>query len=345
MRAGTPYLRRIRSPLLAITIACATPVAAQVRYNTADTRVEILGLERWTRRMLEDSIAHYAPGQTLASAACMATLRGPLKFRDALVSQYPPGMGRPNAPAFLAIRVAEPGRPAAWRTLTSTAYPSLLPTYAPLIVSATDAKGAIWPGRLLNGFQYPDSLARQYVLPRLDSASRVDYERAATFVDAHRGAPDRELALRVLDSSSAYGNRMAAAMVLTNFPEDDQTWYALIRALRDPHEAVRWTAETALQRMPRRTINWAPVTTELRALVGGSNLTALDGVLRLLVETQVSPALGRAVLRGNDVWVMRLLTAEAPGAAARAKALLVAFNNGTDLGSKPDPWRKWIATR
>ena len=330
-------------PLLVISCAWVAPLPAQVRYDTANTRVEILGLERWTRRMLEDSIAHYAPGQTLASAACIATLRGPLKFRDAYVGHYPP---RPGAPAFLSIRLTEPGRPEAWRTMPQTAaYPSLLPAYAPLILPVTTAKGAIWPGRLLDGMQWPDSLARKYMVPGMDSAGRVDYERVFAFISSHRSAEDRQRALGALDSSGVYGNRIAAALVLSNFPEHDSTWYALARAVRDPHEAVRLAATTAIGRMPLRRIDWAPAAADLRALLGGANLWAMDDVLTLLVKTEVSPTLVRSLLRSNDQWILRLLTSEAPGTSVRAKALLVALHGGTDLGSTPGPWRAWIATR
>jgi hypothetical protein len=295
--------------------------------------------------MLEDSVAHYAPGQTLESAACMAVLRGPLKFRDAFVGHYPPGMGRPDAPPFLSIRVVEPGRVEAWRAMPRDAYPSLLPEYAPLILPATDSTGGIWPSRLLQGMYMPDSLTRIRMFPHLEPAEREDYERTIAFLGTHRRERDRQLALHVLDSSSAYGNRMTAALVLSNFPEADQSWYALVRALRDPHEAVREAAAAAVARMPKRRVDWAPVAGELRALLGGTNLSHMDAVLVLLAQTEVSSTLVGPLLRGNDQWILRLLTAEAPMAAPHAKALLVALHGGTDLGNTPAPWRAWIATR
>lgn len=333
--------------VLALVAVVAAPLDAQVRYDTPGTRVEILGLERWTRRMLEDSIAHYAPGQTLASAACMATLKQKLKFGDALVAHYQ-GFSGPNSDArFLSVRVVEPSRTAAsmWRKLPADAYPSLLPAYAPVILPVTDDDGGIWPGRLFFGLQFSDSAIRTRILAQEDSTTQADYARISGFLETHRAESDRQRALRVLDSSSAYGNRMAAALLLSNFPANDSTWYALVRALRDPHESVRSAAGIALDRLPRRPVNWAPVTTDLRALLGGANLAAMETVMSLLADTKVAPSLTRALLYGNDAWTMRLLTAEAPMAPQKAKGLLVALNGGTDLGKQPGPWRAWIASR
>jgi len=292
--------------------------------------------------MLEDSIARYAPGQKLHDAACMATLRYKLNFPDAMVVHY-----RGGRRDFLSIRLVEPGDRSTsyWRAVSSDRFQSLMPAYAPLIMPVTDTTGSVWVGRLLYGLGVSDSSSRRQMLARADSATRADYQRTITFLAAHDGEADRHRAMAALDSNSLYSNRVAAALVLTNFAEHDSTWYALVRALRDPHEAVRGAASTALTHLPRRAIDWLPAHSDLRALLGGTNLSEMEPIMRLLVETRVSPELARPLLRGNDVWLLRLLTAEAPMAARTTKSFLVHMNHGVDVGSAPAAWRAWIESR
>jgi len=335
-----------RVVLLSMSMASAAPAAAQVRYDVANTRVEILGLERWTRRMLEDSIAHYVPGQKLYSAACMATLRYQLKFRDALVASYSGFDGPTSKREFLSIRLVEPGDSTAvqWRRVPTDPFESLMPAYAALIVPVTDSMGGILTGRLTYGLRARDSVTRERMLASADSATRDVAERVAAFLMAHRSDGERRRATRALDSSSVYANRMAAALVLSNFPEHDSTWYSLVRALRDPHETVRFAAAAAISRMPRRPVDWAPATADLRAILGGTNLTQTEPIMRLLTETRIDPGLARPLLRGNDLWVQRLLASEAPTAAQTVTAFLVAMNGGSDLGGLP-AWRAWLVAR
>jgi len=46
----------------------------------AQPDVEVIGLQRWTRRMIDDSLAKYAPGVSLATHACAAVLENTLGF-------------------------------------------------------------------------------------------------------------------------------------------------------------------------------------------------------------------------------------------------------------------------
>src|ERR1051325_440076 len=50
--------------------------------------IEVLGLNRWTIQMIQDSMTKYAPGESLASHACAAVLRYQLGFADASSTTY-----------------------------------------------------------------------------------------------------------------------------------------------------------------------------------------------------------------------------------------------------------------
>lgn len=174
---------------------------------------------------------------------------------------------------------------------------------------------------------------------------RADAERLWSFLDAHRAESDRRTALAALREDGPYANRVAAAAVLANFAEQDSSWWALVEALRDGNEAVRATAVTALRVLPVREVNWAPVAPSLRALLGGTNVSATQAVMELLDRTKVSPALASPLLgKGNGDWLLTHLRAENPLATYSAHALLVRLNGGVDLGTQDTAWMRWLAT-
>jgi hypothetical protein len=84
---------------------------------------------------------------------------------------------------------------------------------------------------------------------------------------------------------------MTAVAVLSNFAARDSTWWLLVRALRDPHEAVREAAVAVLATLPTRAIDWRGSAGDLRLLLGGTNLPAIQTVFDLLARTGVAPEL------------------------------------------------------
>ena len=338
--------QRVPATRLALSLALillGRPTRAQksptLQYG--DVTVEVMGLRHWSLRMLQDSLQRYAPGQTLADAACMATLRYKMGFADASVTRFS-GFDRTDPKrAFVSVRVLEPRPRSNWRALPTGAFESLLPQYAPLILPVTDSTGAIWVGRLLFGFQIADSAQRDQLLQSTNPEARVDYQRLTDFLEANAG--DAMKAMRVLDSSAAPGNRIVAALVLSKHPERDESWHALIRALRDPHEGVRAAAATSLRRLPRRPMNWRPVAGELRLLLGGANVSEIESVMRLLMETQLDPALASSLAGGNSGWLLPMLDSRTPVTAYVTREFLKTLNRGSDLGSGSRAWRAWLA--
>lgn len=335
--------------LLAIATLCESGVAryahAQVGYDSPKGRVEVLGLHRWTVKMLQDSIRHYKPGQELHDAACMVTLREKLHFPDADVarteSRDPNGVSK----SYLVIKVVEPQRVqrVQWDVRERDTYSSLLPDYASVVLPVTDSSGGVWMGRVLNWLQASDSASTARLLVGEPPVARVDAERLAQFLREHHSESDRVRAMRVLEKDGFWANRMVATVVLANFGESDDTWRALVRALRDPDVSVRESAKVALRTLPRRTIDWSQATTDLRLLLGGTNVSATQGVLELLAATSVDPALAPTLLRGNADWVLEHLGVQMPGASYAAHKLLVHFNRGTDLGATREAWGAWAA--
>ncbi|HSQ30432.1 MAG TPA: hypothetical protein VLN49_11315 [Gemmatimonadaceae bacterium] len=320
------------------------PCSSQIAYDAPTGRVEVLGLRHWTPAMLKDSIRHYVPGQELHDAACMVTLRDSLHFADASVEHFvmaPPGQPRRD---FLTIKVIEPdqAKRVQWDVRRRDEFTSLLPDYAPLILPATDSMGGVWRGPILYWLQFSDSSARAQAMSRASASARGDGERVVTFLTSRRAEADRVRAMRVLARDGLWTNRMVAVAVLSNFPDRDSTWLALAHALRDPHEGVREAAANVLRGLPSRHVDWQGATGDLRLLLGGTNLPAMQTVFELLARTEVAPELAPRLLRDNADWVLEHLGSETPMASDAAHRLLVRLHRGNDLGRTRAAWADWI---
>ena len=333
--------------VLALAELCApASVTAQVAYDSPKGRVEVLGLRRWTLAMLQDSIRRYVRGQELYDAACMVTLRDSLHFVEASVEHFemtPPGQPQRS---FLAIKVIEPEQAASvqWDMHPRNEFSSLLPDYTPLILAVTDSTGAVWRGRLTHWLQFSDTAGRQQALARTPEDARADGRRVFAFLAARRAEADRVRAARILTNDGFWVNRMMAVAVLSNFAAHDSTWFLLVRALRDPHEAVREAADAVVRALPTRPVDWRGSVSDLRLLLGGTDLPAMTTVFELLVRTDVSPALASALLRNNAAWVLDHLGSEAPMASPAARRLLVRLHGGDDLGPSRSAWEAWTRT-
>jgi hypothetical protein len=335
-----------------VAVACATLAVvvtsgqAQVAYDSPNGRVEILGLRHWTLTMLQDSIRRYAPGHELYDAACMVTLRDSLHFVEASVEHFE--MALPGGPrrSFLTIKVVEPDQAGRvqWDARERNEFSSLLPDYAPLIAPVTDSTGTVLRGRILYWLQFSNSARRRQTISRAPAAAHADADRLFSFLDHHAVESDRTRAMRVLAHDGFWVNRMTAVAVLSNFGMRDSTWLILVRALRDPHETVRNAAAAVLGALPARTIDWRASTGDLRLLLGGTNLPAIQTVFDLLARTNVDPSLASQLLRDNADWVLDHLGSETPMASDGAHRLLVRLNGGNDLGRARAPWAAWIRT-
>jgi hypothetical protein len=343
------HIRRTALRILAlgalVALGAIQPASAQTAYDGKHARVEVLGLHRWTLRMLQDSVANYVPGASLESAACMMILRDSLHFADALVNNVDMSSRSDEGPKqYLIIKVVEPADRArvSWARAPGNAFSSLRPDYAHVLLPVTDSTGGVWMGRLEYPLQFyaRDSADRARVLA--DPRARTDAQRLFAFLDAHRSEGDRSMAMQVLRTDGFAYNRAVAAMVLVNFADRDSTWWALTDALRDPHEAVRTAAATVLANVAPHRIDWRPAAPTLARLLGGTNLPAMGTVFRMLVSTQVDPSLAKPLLRGDGAWLLAHLRAEYPGAKAEAHALLVQLAGGKDLGWSDAAWRRWI---
>ena len=306
--------------------------------ETPTVRLELIGLKRWTLAMIQDSLARYAPGDSLTSHACAAILRGKLGFADAAVQYYPQGF-EGNTKGYFAVPVVEPQDSARvrYRARPRDTIPDRADWAAALAIfrehNQVFQSAIQWPPFLL-GRMHPDS-----VEPRLAPARPL-----LEFLRAHRTEADRRSALWTLAHDGNAHQRAVAAVVLAGFPESDSTWWALADALRDQDAMVSGTASQVLHTLSgsaARTVNWAPLADVVRAVLDGTNLFAHNDLLDALAATKVDPALAAALLRGGGELVLAKLRSQ-DRIAAHAAYHFLAQVSGRDFGQNTAAWENWV---
>lgn len=340
----------MRNPtlLVTITLLAAAPAApAQVSYDSPAGRVVILGLERWSVAQLEQAIQKERPGLALHDAACEAVMRNSLGFADASVGFITYVNHDGSQKQYVVIKAVEPQDSARvrWRPAPGDRFGSLRPDYAPVALPVTDSGGGFWAGRLMGPIQfYPRGAAARTAAVDAQPLMRADAERLWNWLDRRTAERDRRMALQALTEDGPYVNRVIGAMVLANFADRDETWHALVEALRDPHEHVRAMARSVLGILPaQRRVDWTPALPSLRLLLGGTNVEATETVMSVLAKTQIDPVHRVRLLRDNTGWVRAHLRAEEPGATWSAHAFLRQLNGGVDLGPAPSDWEGFLA--
>jgi hypothetical protein len=303
--------------------------------------VEVVGLRRWTIRMIEDSLEKHVPGETLGSHACAANLRYKLGFADAtvhtLVQAYIDGNDTTRTKS-ITLLVREPqdsGRVHPVRQAMGDSTPR--EEWRPVTdIFRSDLSGfGAFQQAWLAGFSPPRSAAN---FPGAEMYRVMESE----LTDSGYAK-----AIRVLRNSAGNADRSVAALILSRFPQRDGAWHALLTsAVEDRQwldaEIARDALEAMSQRHPRP-VDWQPVAPILRNVLDGTALPALVPLITVLRRTGVDQRSAVEFLGGGGEMLTALLEVSQTNVSDPAHDLLVALR-GRDLGRSPGPWREWIAT-
>lgn len=317
--------------LLPSVLAPMAAVAQEADRNV--TIVEILGLRSWTREMVEDSVAKYAPGVSLEDHACAAVLRNFVGFANAASIE--------SARGDTTWRILPVIEPDLKHKVRFRAYAVKRPRVAEWaeIFTVLEAHP-----QAMNPLQHPEIL-----LEGADTFFGSPVAPAALqlrrTIRTHASSEDWALARSTILTDSSYANRAVAALVLSNFPDRDSTFYLLTEGLRAPDHGAA-AAEMVLSALVRgagRAIDWAPAREALEAVVGGTNLFAYNDLLHALVDTEIDPLLGRELARLNPVLLLDHLGARNPMSPRAAHRFLVHVS-GHDLGRDTAAWEEWLTS-
>jgi hypothetical protein len=333
-------MQKIRAALSLIAIFAAAPSVAQPQnvLETPKTRVEVLGLKRWTVPMIQDSLARYSPEDSLTSHACAAILRGKLKFPDAAASYFEPdGTGR----ALIVVAVVEPQDSALVRYLSPA--PDSLPDlsrYSAAIASFrnynSDFQRLIQDSAFLVGHSSPRQADARWT--RLEPVRRL--------MSSEHTAAGQRRAARVLARDRNPYNRMMALVVMSGFPKNDVTWLTLANELRYPHGMVSATASqliTTLARYAPRTVDWRPGLDGITAVMAGTNLFAQLPLIEVLTKTRILPALAPQLMRAGAPLLLARLAASPQAGSDRTRDLLEQLS-GQKYGKDVTAWTQWVVT-
>ena len=323
----------MRCRLLFATLLLAVSPGTVSAQRSGTTVVEILGLRTWTRQMVEDSVAKYQPGISLADHACAVILRDSVGFADAASLVMSTG----GDTTWAVLPVVEPGLRDRVRYRTYGADRPKLAAWAGLFAILEADRAA------MNALQHPAVLLGEAdsAFARPVPASTLELRRR---LRRHNSPRDWALARNAILTDGSPQNRTAAALVLSNFAHRDSAYYVLAEGLRvsDSGAMAAGMVLSALARHDPRRVDWRPAEDALTALVGGTNLFVYTGVLDLLAATQVDPVLGRRLARANPVLLMDHLAAKNPFSPPPAHRFLVQIR-GQDLGRDPAAWSAWLS--
>lgn len=320
--------------LAAVTVVA--PLPAQAVIQTPKATIEIIGLSRWTLKMVEDSLAKYG-ADSLTAHACAAILRERLHFADASVTVFT------NFPEYkfknyVAITVVEP------QDSVRIRYKPMLRDSLPVRAEWAEAYAAF----KANYEQAEHALQTlSFYAPTLSSADSVRFAKVEPLhrlIVAKRDAGDLASAIHTLDTDASVANRVMAVFVLSTFTDRDVAWWTLMDAQRDPTGIVAGMSSTALtmmsRRVPRR-VDWSPMADRLRYLIDGTNLFAFGPTLTALDSTNVDRSLASTLLRGGATIIRaRLQSGDVLG--KRQAVSFLSKLSGLPTTSSDADFLKWL---
>ena len=312
-----------------ILVLLQSAIYAQV-IETSQGKVEFIGLEEWTLEKLQEKLGYDSPDNF---HFCAADLKVKLGFAETSVIT-----GRENDKKYTVISVIEPKQADVinYRPIPTTSVP--IPEGWGILVQLVEQK------KVLNGFLDYGSALKDAI--KLDETIISDEDTSWwAILQQLNTEKDFNSAIQVLTEDKSFYNRVAAAMVLTNFAGKDSAWLRLIGGVRDENFFVNMTCTQALVTMTSyvpRAINWSSATTDIHHILNGTNLFALPQIINTLVETKVSPELAKPILNDNGGnMLLKYLKAEHKREKTLAHALLLQLS-GKDYGFDEKLWANWI---
>ncbi len=329
--------------ILAFITSLSAPakLASQIVQTPLGT-AEVIGLRNWTLQRLLDTLRIRRPGVSIDK--CAAELRA-IGFPDVLVQRY-----FDNGKFYSLVAVVEPEMAefVRYRTLPYDSLPPVPGWEQGYQFLQEGSKGlAIAQAAIaIRGLQIA---SRDSIINMFSLQNRVnEIDALLQFLEIHRKAEDLETAAWILLHDGNWRSRILAALLLSNFPEHDLSWWSLIDALRDPDGRVSSFAQLSLRyflRLERKhQVNLRPVYYSLYYLLNGTNLFAFQTVLELLIQMPLPERDLHWIFRKSGAYmVLAFLGARRPEPRKTAHEFLVA-NFRRDLGESPDAWKHFLGS-
>ena len=317
---------------LLIVIAFNSAVYPQV-VETSKGKVEFIGLEQWTPRMVQEKLGY---NSTDNLHFCAADLKKKLGFHDAVVD-----ISAEDGKLYTIIAVVEP------QYTNRVQYRPEPLTSMPTPVEWRDLLPIAEQKKFLNNvLRYGESLKGALTVEKPELPDSDLDKTWWSLLQQRRSEKDYRQALKRLNEDADYRNRMIAAMILTNFAGQDAAWSALMDGVRDKNPFVSTVCYQALITLttyvPRK-VNWTKAAPGIHHILNGTNLFAFKHVLISLTKTKVSPKLAPVLLRNDGAKLLfGYLNARHKNERDLARQFLIQLS-GKDFGYDVEKWKAWIS--
>jgi hypothetical protein len=320
---------RTLSLLPFIWLCCQSSAWPQI-VDTPKGRVEFVGLRNWDIATIEQRLQYDSPEKLFSNVLHDLTKR--LGFAGAHCAVY-----RQDGRPYKVITVLEPEDAMRVRYLPEPV--RQLPTPAAWVELLKIVEERKFLNTMLDyGSTLKDAITTETLMSEAD-------EQWFVLLQERRSEEDFTLALDRLAGDADDKNRVIGAMVLANFGERDSTWRALVGGLRDANEGVRTVcAQTLLSLVnyaPRK-IDWSDSTVDFNLLLGGTNLTAYQWVIEILLKTEVSPKLAGPLLQGDARELLLAYLRASHDHERKIAHDLLARLGEQDFGYDGKRWEEWL---
>ena len=320
--------------LLAAAITFSSSEGLSQVIETPKGKIEFVGLENWNLAMIQEKLKYDSPDKIFFA---QHDLTDKLGFAGVSCVIYLED-GKP----YKFLTVIEPEHAKQIQYLPAPAKSLPAPKQWSDLIRVVEEKKPGFTNALVDyGGTLPNVVTTQK--PLLPDEEKTWFR----YLQQRRTKNDYKFALRTLAEDGDYRNRAVAAMVLANFADREQTWRSLIAGLRDSNDLVRMTAQKVLVTLTKHirhpvSVDWLPVADSIHHLLKGTNVYALQDVLKTLLKTNVSPSLAKPLLRdGGGRLLLAYLKAAHREERSLAHQLLVRLSGG-DFGFDDRRWGEWV---
>ena len=274
--------------ILSLSLVLSFGFAISQVVETHGESVEFVGLKQWTIEQIRDSLRRVAPEEELGQ--CAIPLKYKLHFPEVSVewATHPSDKNK----RYTIVTVIEPQN--SMYVNRQTCYSS---PYS-LIQEWREFKDRYSRNRyermLALRYQFLDSIQARAEVEKMGADAGIFSAIVNSL--SHLTVQVSKM-VRLVTESYEPDTRQIAIMALGTHPENDSSWYALIRALRDISDVNATFAGIALTSFAdnsHRAIDWKPVYADLESLFNGTNLFVYINLLKLFSQVGYTSAdLGR----------------------------------------------------
>ncbi len=312
---------------------------AQV-FMTKDGELEILGLKNWEAQTLIDSMKTLAKGAPIH--ACASQMVHDFGFSEVSVTMYPLDYSKKYYTVVCIIENNEEGK-LKYLQEPADSLP-VVAEYAECAKIINKNYKVYYIG--LQSYQLikQNKIDKAKAMLPSSGNTAADIDTFWTFLKSQNKISDMNLALWVLNNDSNLMNRSVALAILTNFDQYDAVWWEIMNLQRTENGLMRFYANMALQCIAKeaRKVDWEPAAVQIKYLLNGTNLFYFNQIVKVFIDTEISPKLSKKIISGSTDILNLYLDAEYEKTREVAIDFIRQISGNEELKDAAE-CRKWLS--